>query len=81
MNSSTRTSPRRILADARDELRQRRQARADYRTLERELASYATQAEVDDLLASLSRYDDPEAEMARDILTRNRHGRSTKLAS
>ena len=79
--TTMQTPARRILTGVRDELRHRRQARAAYLKLERELASYATQTEVGDLLAALSGHDDPEAEMVRDILTRNRQGRPTTLAS
>ena len=79
--TTMQTPARRILTGVRDELRARRQARAAYLKLERELASYATQTEVGDLLAALSGHDDPEAEMVRDILTRNRQDRSTTLAS
>jgi hypothetical protein len=38
--------------------------------LEEQLASYVGAAEVDDLLASLSQHDGPEAEQIRSILAR-----------
>ena len=58
------------LARLRDELRERRRARASRRVLEEQLASYVGAAEVDDLLASLSHHDGPEAEQIRSILAR-----------
>ena len=81
MNITTRTPHVRILTGVRDELRERRQARAAYRALERDLASYTTPAEVDDLLAALSGQDDPEAQAIRDILIGNLHRRRAALAS
>jgi hypothetical protein len=60
----------------RDELRQRREARAARRALERELATYTTPSEVDDLLGVLHDRDDAAAEEIRTIVLRNqlRHG-------
>jgi hypothetical protein len=60
----------------RDELRQRREARAARRALERELATYTTPNEVDDLLGVLHDRDDAAAEEIRTIVLRNqlRHG-------
>jgi hypothetical protein len=77
MNISTRTPKLRILTGVRDELRDRRQARAAYRALERDLASYSSPAEVDDLLAAVSGQDDEEAQAIRDILMSNLHGRAS----
>ncbi len=72
-NTNTTTTTRRFpaLSAVRDELRQRRQARADYRALERDLASYTQRAEVDDLLAALDNDPSADAEMIRAILGRN----------
>jgi hypothetical protein len=56
----------------RHELHQRRQDAAEYRSLERELASYNTRAEVDDLLASFRDAEGPDVEKIRGILQRNR---------
>jgi hypothetical protein len=53
---------------ARDELRGRRQARADRKQLERELATYRTQAELDDLHALLDSNDDADSALVREIL-------------
>lgn len=78
---TTRTPALRILTGVRDELRERRRARAAYRVMERELASYTTPNQVDDLLAALSDHDDAESAMIRDILTRNLHRRTSALAS
>ena len=59
-----------------DELRERRDARGARRTLERELATYTTPNEVDDLLGVLRDRDDAVAEEIRTIVLRNqlRHG-------
>jgi hypothetical protein len=43
----------------------------DQRSLARELASYRTTADVDDLLAALDRDDSQQAEQIRTILTQN----------
>jgi hypothetical protein len=77
MNITTRTPNLRILTDVRDELRERRQARAAYRALERDLASYSSPSEVDDLLAAVSGQDDAEAQAIRDILMSNLHRRAS----
>lgn len=55
----------------RDELRQRRAARAQYLALRQELASYRTPAEVDDLLGVIADQEGPEAQQIRDILLDN----------
>ena len=62
-----------LWAGLRDELRARQQARAAYRNLERDLASYRTPSEVNDLLAAIDRQgdDSPQAEQVRAILARN----------
>jgi hypothetical protein len=59
----------------------RRQARADYRALERSLATYSTRAEVDDVLATIQGQDDAEAQLIRRILTTNLRQRNHQLAS
>ena len=69
-HKATRT-PSQVLSGLRDELRERRQARADYRALERELAHYTTPNDVDDLLASIRHEDSEEAEQIRGIVARN----------
>ena len=55
----------------RDGWQERRSARAAYRCLEADLATYTTQAEINDLLALLSGHDSVEAEQVRSILTSN----------
>lgn len=71
--TTPRTLTGQFLAEARDDLRRRRAARAAHRTLERELATYTTPAEVDDLLAAMRGHDDnAENEEIRTILTRRR---------
>jgi hypothetical protein len=67
----------------RDDLRERRDARAAHRALQRELATYTTPAEVDDLLSALRREDSAANDEIRGILDRNlqqRH-RTSQLAS
>ena len=74
MNNNTPTARARSLqlwGNVRDELRERRQARAEYRALERSLASYNTRTQVDDLLGSMRGAEGAEAERVRTILTRN----------
>jgi hypothetical protein len=63
--------PRQLLASVRDELRERRQARAEERALERDLASYTSPAEVDELLTMMGDAEGPDADRIRTILTRN----------
>lgn len=74
-NSLLRPSAR-LAATVRDELRERRETRAARRTLERELSSYTTPTEVNDLLSLLKGQDGAEAEELREILVRQqlRHG-------
>ena len=77
--SSSATRPFRLLSDVREELRERRQARAAHRVLERELASYTTRAEVDDLLAVVDEQGGADAELVRTILNRNLQQRPSGL--
>ena len=55
----------------KDELRERREARAARRQLEADLATYRTPADIEDLLASVDADDSPEAEVIRGILMDN----------
>jgi hypothetical protein len=73
--------PSRLVATVRDDLRERREARAARRTLERELTSYSTTADVNDLLGSLHGQDGPDAEAVRDIVLRNQLRHSLHRAS
>ena len=57
---------------ARDELRTRRAARASRKALERELASYTTPAEQNELDAILERYPADEVAEIRQIINRRR---------
>ncbi|KAB7746226.1 hypothetical protein GA707_01500 [Nostocoides sp. F2B08] len=59
-----------LIRSVRDDLRERRAARAEYRALKAALASYRSPAEIDDLLVMA---DDENAESAlvRDILSGN----------
>jgi hypothetical protein len=80
MNTTTHTDlhtgslvsrPRQLLATVRDELRERRQARAEERALERDLAAYSTPSEVDELLTIMGDAEGPDADRVRTILARN----------
>jgi hypothetical protein len=62
---------RRILTTVHDELVERRRARSKRRELERDLASYTTRAQVDELFAALDRTGGADAELIRSILVRN----------
>ena len=55
----------------KDELRERREARAALNKLRADLEHYRTPADIDDLLASVDAQDTPEAEMIRGILSDN----------
>lgn len=55
----------------KDELRERREARAARRSLESDLAAYRTPSDIEDLLATVDADDSPEAEMIRGILMDN----------
>ncbi|RNM13659.1 hypothetical protein [Nocardioides pocheonensis] len=66
----------RLVATVRDELRERREERSARRSLERELASYRTPAEINDLLGVLSSQDSADADEMREVLLRQqlKHG-------
>ncbi len=56
-----------------DGFRERRAARLATRKLERDLASYTTPRQIDDLYALLDRYDEtPQTRQMRNILARQR---------
>ena len=61
-----------LWAAARDELRTRRAARAHRKTLQRDLASYTTPAEQNELDAILERYAADEVAEIRQIINRRR---------
>jgi hypothetical protein len=67
-----RTSLLPLWTAARDELRARRAERASRKTLERELASYTTPAEQNELDAILERYPADEVAEIRQIIKRGR---------
>ena len=82
MNTNTfLRPPAQLVATVRDELRERREARAARRTLERDLSSYTTPAEVNDLLGSLRGQNDDAVEDIRDIVLRNMLRHSLHRAS
>jgi hypothetical protein len=71
-HTSTATSkPRQLLSAVRDDLRERRQARAEHRALERELSAYTTRSDVDDLLAAMNGHEGEDVERIRSILADN----------
>ena len=69
--TSTKTPSRRLLREMQDQFRARRAARANRRDLERQLASYRTPREINDLLLLIGRQDSPGAEEVREILEGN----------
>ena len=72
-NTSTETTQApTFLAAVLEQARTRRAQRAERRRLERELATYTTAAELDDLAAILDRHSDAEAAPVREILARHR---------
>ncbi len=72
MTTTTQAATRRpFLSTVVDELRARRAARAEAKRLEAELATYTHPGELEDLMATLERYDTPDAEQIRTILVRN----------
>lgn len=78
-----RSFARQLWTTVSDDLRERRQARAAHRTLERELATYTTPAEIEDLLGAMRGRDDAASDEMRDLLIRNLQHRhvATPLAS
>ena len=69
MNTASR--PAQLWTSVRDDLRERRRARAQHRALQRELSAYTTAAEIDDLLAVIEGEDSVGANQVRAILGRN----------
>ena len=66
-----RSSTQNALTSLREARRQRGLVRAERRQLERELASYATMADVDDLLGSLRGQDEASTDAIRTVVLRN----------
>ena len=56
------------VAMVRDDLQERREARAARARLMRDLDGYHSRADIDDLLAAVDRHEGPEAELMRTIL-------------
>ena len=67
-NSTILRPSARLVATVRDELRERRTARANRRSLERELATFDTPAQISDLLGSMRGQDDAAADAVRSII-------------
>jgi hypothetical protein len=60
-----------LITTTRENVRRDREARASYQSLRRELASYGTQRDVDDLLGSIANEEGPEAQQVREVLLDN----------
>jgi len=69
---SISTSIRERMTTIRNQVREHRQERAEHRALERELASFRTPRDIDELLALMADQEGPEAERIRDILLDHR---------
>jgi hypothetical protein len=65
------TSLRERVTTIRDQARERRQERAEHLVLQRELASYRTPSEIDELLVMMADQDGRDAQRIRDILLDN----------
>lgn len=81
--SGTVSRSRRALSVVRDDLRERRRARAELRTLRSELSTYTTQSSLDDLLAALPSDGASSDDRVREILVQNmqHHQRMNGMAS
>ncbi len=64
----------------KDELRERREARAALARMRADLQHYRTPAEIDDLLAAVDAQETPEAELIRGILSENLHAYHSRHA-
>jgi hypothetical protein len=64
----------------RDQFRTARAARAERRSLERDLASYTSPSDLNDLAAMLDRHTDEETAQIRDILAERRAARVAAAA-
>jgi hypothetical protein len=69
MNISTALRDR--IGSLRAQLREQRQERAEHLALQRELATYRTPHEIDDLLGVIADQDGRDAQRVRDILLDN----------
>ncbi len=68
---TARPSAKQLLGNVGSQLRGARQSRAAHRLLTRELATYRTASDVNDLLGSLRGQEGADVEVIRHILTRN----------
>ena len=71
MTLSLLTKVKALAAARRENVRIDREARAAYQSLQRELASFRSPHEIDDLLGSIRDEEGPEAQQVRDILLNN----------
>ena len=72
---------RSVLWSAARKLREHHQRRASRRVLERDLATYTTSAEIEDLLGTMQGQEDADAEIIRGILAGNLHAGAHRIAS
>ena len=68
---SISTSIRERMTTIRDQARERRQERAERQALQRELSSFRTPSEIEELLVVLWQQDGPQAQDVRDIVLQN----------
>jgi hypothetical protein len=71
MNFRPLSSVQQLVSTIRENRRLDREARAAYQSLQRELATFRSPHEVDDLLGSIRNEEGPEAQQVRDILLAN----------
>lgn len=81
MNTSPIQLARELIVAARDDLRERREARLAQDSLRRELASYTSPADIADLLGVISEQDSPEAQQVRDVLSENLRSATLRRAA
>jgi len=62
-----------LLSAVREHIRENREARVGRAALERELASYSSASDLNDLHATLDRYSDHETAQIRRILASRHH--------
>ncbi len=81
-NHAAPSRARRLLSVVRDDLRERRESRTEQRRIERELGTYTSPSEVNDILTVLQSESGAHADRMRTMVTRNlQHQQRTKLAS
>jgi hypothetical protein len=69
-HTTDHSTVRHLWTGFRDDLRERREARAAHRALVHELGTYTTPSEVEDLLTAVREQEMPGSEQIRSILSR-----------